>query len=270
MSQTLAKTWQRLSPFAAAGSLLTAALALASGPSAAADLAIKAAPSPVYQWSGCYVGGNVGFGGNGTNFSTSVIPGTYLVAADAANINQGGSGGANGTNLVGGGQVGCNLQVNTFVFGVEGDYDYFRSNPNFNNNTGNTLSDGVTPFAVTQSVTTNYLATVRPRIGIAADRNLAYITGGVAFTNANYSETYNDGNGAIGAASTSKFLVGWAAGAGWEYAIAEHIDFRAEYLVAGFGNVSAQGAITGPGTATLQGSSNLLIQVGRAGVEFKF
>jgi hypothetical protein len=56
------------------------------------------------------------------------------------------------------------------VLGLEGDFDYFHSTPGFSNNT-NTLGDGVTPFTISQSLTTNYLATVRPRIGIGADRN---------------------------------------------------------------------------------------------------
>jgi hypothetical protein len=45
-----------------------------------------------------------------------------------------------------------------------------------------TLSDGASSFTVTRSLTTNFLATVRPRLGVAADRNLFYITGGAAFT----------------------------------------------------------------------------------------
>jgi opacity protein-like surface antigen len=78
------------------------------------------------------------------------------------------------------------------VLGLEGDFDYFHSNPNFSNNT-NTLSDGTTPFTIAQSLTTDFLATVRPRIGVAADRNLAYITGGAAFTRVSYTESYVDG-----------------------------------------------------------------------------
>ncbi len=71
----------------------------------------------------------------------------------------------------GGAQAGCNFQSGTLVYGLEGDFDYFHTNPQFNNNT-NTLANG-NAFAISQSLTTNFLATVRPRIGIAADRNLA-------------------------------------------------------------------------------------------------
>ena len=144
-------------------------------------------------------------------------------------------------------------------------------NPQFNNNT-NTLANG-NAFAIAQSLTTNFLATVRPRIGIAADRNLAYITGGAAFTSVSYTTSYVDANTppGTGTASASRALVGWTAGAGWEYAWADHWTVRAEYLLASFPTTNALGTIAGAGgTNTLHGSTDLVIQVVRAGVNFKF
>ena len=259
-----------------AGFLVTATLALAYGATGAiaADLALKAPPTPVYQWSGCYGGVNLGGGASGTNFSSTVDPGTYLAAGDAAAVGGSGSGGGGGLStdgILAGGQVGCNIQSGTFVFGVEGDVDYFRSNPNFNNNT-NTLADG-NAFSISQSLTANYLATVRPRIGIAADRNLVYITGGAAFTSVSYTEGYSDANTPPGAgvATASKSLVGWTAGAGWEYAFADHWTVRAEYLFVSFPTITASGVITGAGGSNaLHGSTDLVVQVIRAGVNFKF
>ena len=143
----------------------------------AADMPLKAPEAPAYQWSGCYVGLNLGGGASGTNFTTTVGPGTHLLDPDPAVVAGSGGGGKNADGPLAGGQVGCNWQSGTLVLGLEGDFDYFHSTPGFSNNT-NTLSDGVTPFTISQSLTTNYLATVRPRIGIGADRNLAYITGG--------------------------------------------------------------------------------------------
>jgi outer membrane immunogenic protein len=239
----------------------------------AADLALKGPEPPPYQWTGCYAGLNLGGGSSGTNFSSAVGPGTHLLGADPAIVAGSGGGGTNATSVLGGGQVGCNWQTGTLVFGLEGDLDYFRSNPTFANNT-NTLSDGVTPFTISQSLTTDFLATVRPRIGIGADRNLAYITGGVAFTRVNYTENYTDGAAppGTGTATASRYLVGWTAGAGWEYAFAEHWTVRAEYLIAGFPSTSAVGAITDAagGSNPLRGSSDVTIQLIRAGVNWKF
>jgi outer membrane immunogenic protein len=235
----------------------------------AADMSAKApAAEPAYQWSGCYAGLNAGGGASASNFTTTVGSGSFLGANDAATVSGDGSGSGSGSNFLGGGQAGCNWQTGTVVAGLEGDVDYYRSNSNFLNNT-----DAITtgPFGIGQSLKTDYLATIRPRIGIAADRNFGYITGGVAFTEAHYTETYGDSAGGAGAASASKFLTGWTAGAGWEYALAAHWTVRVEYLFSGFSTTSASGVIAGPtGSNPLHGSGDLIIQVARAGVNFKF
>jgi outer membrane immunogenic protein len=188
-------------------------------------------------------------------------------------VSNSGTGSANATGFLGGGQAGCNWQSGLIVYGLEGDFDYFHSRPNFANNT-NTLSDGVTPFAVTQSLTTDFFATVRPRIGVAADRNLAYITGGAAFTQVSYAQGYVDGAVPPGAgnATASKALVGWTIGAGWEHAWTNNWTFKLEYLFASFPTTNAFGTIadTTAGTNPLHGSADLVIQTVRAGVNFKF
>jgi outer membrane immunogenic protein len=241
----------------------------------AADLGVKApAAARTYNWSGCYVGANAGGAESGSNFTTAIGPGTHLAPADIALVAEGGTGSANDPNFLGGGQVGCNWQSDTIVYGLEGDFDYFRSNPQIINGTA-TLSDGATSFTVTQALTTNYLATLRPRLGVAADKNLFYITGGAAFTKASYTQTYVDAlvPPGAGAATGSKSMVGWTVGAGWEYAWSDHWILRFEYLYTGFpGSVSGTGVITDAagGSNPLQGSANLAIQTARAGVNFKF
>ena len=276
MSNPFIETWPPARRWFVAGYLVTTTMAFAAGPGAAvaADTPLKAPEAPAYQWSGCYVGLNLGGGASGTNLTSTIDPGTHLLGADPALVAADGSGGANADGVLAGGQAGCNWQTGTFVVGLEGDFDYFHSKSNFSNDT-NTLSDGVTPFTISQSLTTDFLATVRPRIGIAADRNLAYITGGAAFTRVSYTESYVDGAAPPGAgtATASRYLAGWTAGAGWEYAFAANWTVRAEYLYAAFPNkTSALGAITdaGGGANALHGSSDLVIQLVRAGVNLKF
>jgi outer membrane immunogenic protein len=258
----------------AALAALASPFALASA-ALSADLAVKApAAARTYNWAGCYLGANAGGGASGSDFTTIVGSGTHLAPADIALVEEGGIGSANGPEFLGGGQVGCNWQSDTIVYGLEGDFDYFHSNPQFINGTA-VLSDGATSFTVTQMLTTNYLATLRPRLGVAADRNLFYITGGAAFTKASYTQTYVDAAvpPGTGIASGSKTFVGWTAGAGWEYAWTDHWVLRFEYLFTSFpGSVSATGVITDAagGSNPLQGSANLVVQTARAGVNFKF
>ena len=126
----------------------------------AAEFPVKAAAPALYNWSGCYGGLNGGLGMTQSDYNTTVDNGTHLTGADPALVNSAGTGGFNGDNYLVGGQVGCNLQSGTLVYGLEGDADYFHGNNHLFNNT-NTLSDGVTSFTVNQSVTTDYIATVR-------------------------------------------------------------------------------------------------------------
>ena len=233
----------------------------------------KEPTAPPYNWGGCYFGFNAGGGGSGSNFTAVVADGTHLAPADAILVGTDGSGSANASNWLAGGQAGCNWQAQTLVFGIEGDVDYFRSNPQFINAT-NTLTDGVTTFTATQSLTTDYLATLRPRFGVAADRNLGYLTAGVAFTKVNYTLSYVDAAvpSGTGLATGTKSMLGWTAGAGWEYAWKDNVTVRVEYLFAKFGTTSVAGAITdtGGGANPLRGSADITMQIARVGMNFKF
>jgi outer membrane immunogenic protein len=252
----------------------TALVAFASSVAVAADTPVKPPAAPVaHDWTGCYVGVNGGGGVSGSSFKSSVDPGTYLSnPGDLATASTAGTGSANDSNFLGGGQAGCNWQSGTLVFGLEGDVGYFHGNPGFVNRTG-TLSDGTT-FSITQSLATDFFATVRPRIGIAADRNLAYVPGGVAFTDASYAQTYVDAAAPAGTgrASGSNSLVGWTAGAGWEYAWTDHWTSKIEYLCMAFPTTNGAGAIadSAGGSNPFRGSADLVIQTARAGLNYKF
>jgi outer membrane immunogenic protein len=249
-------------------------LALALAPLAAAtaaDLPTKAPSTTAFTWTGCYIGINGGGGASGSNFTTVVGSGTHLIPDDATTVGGIGTGSGNDSQFLAGGQIGCNWQSGTYVYGVEADADYFHSNAAFLNGTG-TLSTGDS-FAVTQSLTTNYLATLRPRLGVAADRSLFYLTGGAAFTRVSYVETYADTlNAGTGSATGGRSLVGWTVGAGWEYAWNDHFVTRVEYLFAKFPTTNGVGSIvdTVGGANPLSGSADLVIQTVRLGLNYKF
>ena len=133
--RSLAPMARLRSPLIEFPALVTAALVLALPLTAvrAADLPVKAPTAAAYNWSGCYVGLNGGGGGSGTSFTTTIGTGTHLTPADAALVSTAGTGSANNPNFLGGGQAGCNWQSGTLVYGLEGDFDYFHSNPQFIN-----------------------------------------------------------------------------------------------------------------------------------------
>lgn len=244
-----------------------------AGAATAADMPVKAAAAaPVMNWTGCYVGINGGGAASGSSFTSAVDPGTHLVdPADLATVGAFGSGSANDLGFIGGGQAGCNLQTGAFVVGIEGDWDYFGSNPTFNNSNG-TLTTGDT-VSITQSLKTSSLATIRPRLGIVSDRTLIYVTGGVAFAKVSYMQSYADTlNNAVGAATGSTTLVGWTVGAGWEWAWTDHVTVKTEYLFSKFPTTSALGGIldNAGGANVLHGSADLAIQTARLGLNYRF
>jgi outer membrane immunogenic protein len=187
--------------------------ALAAESASAADLATKA-PDVVpvaYNWSGCYLG--IEGGGNwGHTNQTAVTP---LNPADnglpiTGNYNM------NGGLL--GGTLGCNYQVSNWVFGIENDFSWTNASGN--------VSD-LPPFAARSNnpIREEWIDTLRGRIGIAWDRALLYGTGGAAFARADLTKC------AAGVCfDQAQTPVGWAAGAGLEYAVWQNLSVKIEYL----------------------------------------
>jgi outer membrane immunogenic protein len=261
--------------------VLTLALFAAPlGAASAADLPVKAAaPAPAFSFTGCYVGVNLGYGGSGSDFTSRLDPGTHLVdPTDLVAAGNTGTGSGNDHGFIGGGQAGCNLQTGMYAVGLEGDLDYFKSKPAFTNPNGALATTG-DPITVTQTLRTNSLATIRPRVGIVSDRILIYATGGVAFARASYTQAYLDqfnggANTAAGLVTASRTLVGWTAGVGWEWAWTDHVSVKAEYLFAKFPTLNGLGTIIEAGnpgaTNALHGSADLTIQTFRLGANYRF
>jgi len=265
------KVWYAcLTPTIAMASLLTAASTAVLAADMPLKAPLKAPAAQAYSWTGCYVGVNAGGAASGTNFSTRVDAGTHLTdPGDLAAVGASGTDSTNDSSFIGGGQLGCNLQSGSLVFGVEGDADYFHTSPNVT--TTGTLSTEDT-FAITNAMTTNWLATVRPRFGIVSNRTLIFLTGGAAFTRATLAQGYTDTLGAAGSSSMSSSLIGWTAGAGVEYAWSDHWSIKADYLFASFPSKSFQTGIVDPagGTNLLHGAANLTVQTARLGLNYKF
>ncbi len=172
-----------------------AALAIAA-PASAADVpgrgpVYKAAPAPLFNWTGFYIGGHGGYGW-----------------ADADNLNPKG--------WFGGGQVGYNWQyAPNWVFGVEADIS------------GSDISETNLAGAPLVSSKINYFGTARGRLGYTVDRVMVYGTGGLAWA-------HNRANDGLVQADATQ--VGWAAGAGLEYAFAPNWSTKVEWLHADYGN----------------------------------
>jgi len=151
--------------------LTTLALLGLSGSSLAADLPLKAAPwvaaIPAFTWTGCYIGAHVGGGWADDTVSVpSIVPGVSLTGHTSG--------------VLGGGQVGCNLQFGgNWVIGIEGE----GSAADIKGDTTQTIM-GITGTA---SAKTDWIASATGRLGWTWDRVLIYGKGGAAWDHNNYS-----------------------------------------------------------------------------------
>jgi len=214
----------------------------------AADLPAPSLPPPSpaanYNWTGVYLGINGGHGTGSSSWSDGAV---------------GGTGSFPTTGFLVGGTIGVNYQIGQYVFGVEGDGDW----TNLQGNSGLTCGaiSAVVPPPDGCQTQSQWLATLRGRVGYAFDRILLYGTAGAAFgniqTGLNPPSTFDSGVEA-----------GWTVGAGLEFAFAEHWTAKVEYLFVSLPN----GACTtfancGGAAGSIVSFSESII---RAGINFKF
>jgi high affinity Mn2+ porin len=170
----------------------------------AADLPLKApALKAVYDWTGFYIGGHVGYGAGSLGPGTNPIP------------EQGSPFPPSLTGLIGGYQAGYNKQFpNHIVLGVEADAS-FGSPPD-----APRLAPA--PF----NATLDYIGTVRGRIGYAFGPWMPYVTGGFAWGHSHVN--LNDSAGDV-IAAPGQIQPGWTAGAGVEFAVSGNWSAKLEY-----------------------------------------
>jgi outer membrane immunogenic protein len=232
-------------------------------------------PVVVYDWTGFYIGGNIGYswGRSSTDLGFSNSTGGGLLATPGT---------FNMDGVIGGGQIGYNWQRDKWVFGLEADIQgsgqqgsmtgvcpgnttvFTRASnttaaavagtcsAGFFGDTGN-FNVGGFPVTDTLSQKLDWFGTVRGRVGpTLTPALLVYATGGLAYGGVKYTDTII-GTNLIGfngtntiptavpvAASVSNSTTnfGWTAGAGVEGAIGGNWTAKLEYLYIDLGNVS--------------------------------
>jgi outer membrane immunogenic protein len=210
--------------------VVAASLAAFSGPSLAADMAVKApAYVPSFNWTGFYVGANVGYG------SATLDPGLVNSTDRLKGIN-------------GGAQIGYNWQMNSLVLGLETDIQASDQKQ----------EDSFAGGALTVSQKSKWFGTVRGRVGYAPGPWMIYATGGFAY--ANYDATVTVlGFGASGSTNAN----GWTVGAGAEWMFMPRWSVKAEYLYMDFGNETVS-------IAGVPFVSKVTNNLGRVGINYHF
>ncbi len=238
--------------------LAAAAATVAAGPAAlAADLPVKAPASTAlpyapYNWTGLYVGGNVG-GSWGAHRHTAVTFTGATVVSDAKP-----------DGVIGGGQIGYNWQTGSWVMGLETDIQ--------GSGQKDTISHAIAAGGTeTTSDKLDYFGTVRGRVGYAWDRHLLYFTGGWTYGRGTIDSTTLVAGVTHMATHHNNSTDGWNVGGGWEWAFADRWSARVEYLYVDFGSDSAstRSIVTPHGTVRVS-TNDLTDNIVRAGLNYKF
>lgn len=222
---------------------------------------VAPAPSPECNWTGFYIGLNVGgqFGHSET------------FDLDHFDFNRdNGEWGYSESGVVASGQLGYNFQWNRIVIGPEFDLGYMNlegsanpkpDNPVFNGNRGETDSD--------------FYTTMRGRIGFTLDCWLIYATGGAI--GVNYSTRMIDdcNTGPCGPflinTSRTDFEWGYTVGGGVERLIGRHWSLKADYLFFALDKQDFSGFETGVGVAApFHFQAKTEGHIVRAGLNFHF
>ncbi|HEY5216550.1 MAG TPA: outer membrane protein [Pseudolabrys sp.] len=215
--------------------IAAAALLLAPIAAQAADLRQPSYKSPAYvapayaSWTGFYVGLNAGYGFGKSNWDFPA----------STNSPKG---------VLAGGTIGYNFQTGTWVWGVEGDFDY----------SGMKGTSDCAP-GVTCETKNSWLGTARARLGYAGWNNwLPYITGGLAMGDIKATNSART--------SANKTKMGYTLGAGVEYAMWSNWSVKLEYLYVDLGKFDCGIACS----TTVPDNVSFKANIVRAGLNYRF
>ena len=221
-----------------------------------------ASPPLVMNWTGFYLGAQIGYGwGLNDGSITYATPGGLAGQSNLSSsaIVVGGSSNYNGDaiGVIGGAHLGYNQQFDKWVVGVEGSVDPTLMSRGIAINVPNAVADPTGALGIgataTGAIWSTIQGSVRARAGYALDRMMFYGTGGVAL--GEFGSTFqlygNDTTLApfYAADMRSSTRAGWTVGGGVEYAVNPHWSVRGEYRYTDFGHLGDSPAATSMGVA---------------------
>jgi outer membrane immunogenic protein len=231
------------------------------------------------DWTGFYVGANAGHANGSSDVTTTTDYSStgYFAGSGITLIAAAGTGNVSPSGFVGGLTGGYNWQHDSFVFGLEADFD------SLNADDSRSASDiypccGPTDFTVTETTKASNLFTVRGRVGIASNKSLLYVTAGWAQAKIKVDDLFTDTFAtAHENFSDSRTKSDWIYGVGYEHAYNDKWSFKLEYLHADFGkvtgtsnNLTAFAPVQNFPTNTFTHSADLSLNLFRVGVNYRF
>jgi outer membrane immunogenic protein len=211
-----------------------------------------APPPPIFNWSGFYVGGHVGYG-------AAEFKGVFNGNSNQSLFIQRPDG------ILGGVQFGQLWQMNTFVYGWEADASWM----NFHSSQNLSTSSPEPDFLANKL---SMLASLRARLGMSFDgfifqRALLYVTGGAAYARAKFIMFDSDIPGTL---TTSYGKFGGVVGIGGEWAVANNWTWRVEGLYYIFNGINKTLGPDPNGSGDFATGRLENIAVIRIGLNYKF
>jgi outer membrane immunogenic protein len=226
----------------------------------------EAQGAPVPTWAGFYIGATIGYGEGSTRWIDARNPNIAWT-----NNGNGGAANINADGLAYGFLGGYNFQSGRVVVGIETDITRIDGKGTFNWNLPTTSNSSPTAVINTKL---NWVGTTRARIGYAFDSLLVYVTGGIAYGDAQAHWTQSATSGAQWDVSNT-MRAGTVLGGGVEYMITNNWSLRAEALHVTFNrtqavDVTPASAPDFGGTSGYSMSTRTHETIARVGATFKF
>src|SRR5579862_2888915 len=219
----------------------------------AADMPLKAKPlaAPVYNWTGCYIGGDAG--GAWSRVDTSRF------AQDGIGPSFANYGREDDKGFMGGGQAGCDFQTTNLVFGIQGTFD-------FGNVKGSHALTDFPTFSEANSLKAVYTATGRMGY-LYTPSFLGYVKTGMAWMQ-DKNQVLQPGGSLLESAKYT--LPGMTAGLGFEWMFLPNWSAFAEYNYLWIEDTSGQHFTAAPGLIGETLNVKQTAQQVRVGINYKF
>jgi outer membrane immunogenic protein len=193
--------------------LATTALVALAVPALAADMRVRTAPpapAPVaiFNWTGCYIGGNVGGARLKRELTDNFTGQEWSRTGDGV--------------FIVGGQLGCNYQFTNIVLGAEWDFDWGGDNDG-----GRSVVIGGTTFRA--SVDNKWMSTLAARFGFTAGALLFFGKVGIGWVKVDDITITNVDTGNSFVGNGSHTAHGPMFGVGLEYGFTNNWSIKAEY-----------------------------------------
>jgi outer membrane immunogenic protein len=181
------------------------------------------------------------------------------------------------TGFTGGLEAGYNYVMDGgLLLGIETDINIYDITGNKTRSVQSPITTPSVPpvtytYTSSQSIDTDFLWTLRPRIGYAMDKILIFASGGLALTSTKYKVSLADSRTTqtVEFARDSKTKTGWTIGGGGAYAITPQLSLKGEYLYQNFGDTDFH-ATSANGYLAYDAVAHLKSHLFRAGLDYRF